>query len=403
MNIWIFNHHALTPNMSGGTRHYDFAKELIKRGHSVTIVASSFHYSKYKEMKDYKDKNYLCEKIDGIDFIWIKTPPYFGNGISRVKNMISYTYKILKYIPKLDLSKPDIIVGSSVHLFAVWASYKLSCRYQTPFIMEVRDLWPQTLIDMGMSKWHPFIVLLSWLEKYLYKKADNIISNLPYAYDYIGKFVEKEKFIWISNGVDLSNIKYTPKEKNDKFIISYTGAIGVANNLQILLDVAKKLKDEKDIYFRIVGEGVEKEKLKVFVKENKLSNVSIENSVPKNEVTNILQNSDILFLSLKDSPLYRFGISLNKLFDYMASGRVIIFSGNSKNNPIKDANAGYSIAPDNVEVLEKTILEIYNLSQEKRDTIGQKIRKYAENNYSIEILVDKFEKLLEDEIRKKNA
>ena len=403
MNIWIFNHHALTPDMSGGTRHYDFAKELIKRGHSVTIVASSFHYSKYKEMKDYKDKDYLFEKIDDINFIWIKTPPYFGNGISRVKNMISYTYKVLKYIPKSNLLKPDIVVGSSVHLFTVWAAYKLSCKYKTPFIMEVRDLWPQTLIDMGISKWHPFIVLLRWLEKYLYKKADRIVSNLPYAYDYIGKFVEKEKFIWISNGVDLSNIKYTLKEKNDKFIISYTGAIGIANNLKILLDVAKKLKEKKDIYFRIVGEGAEREKLKTFVKENDLSNVSIENSVAKNEVTNILQNSDILFLSLKDSPLYRFGISLNKLFDYMASGRVVIFAGNSKNNPIKDANAGYSIIPDDVEDLEKTILEIYNLSQEKRDAIGQKIRKYAEDNYSIEILVDKFEKLLEDEMRNKNA
>jgi len=403
LNIWIFNHHALTPDMSGGTRHYDFAKELIKRGHSVTVVASSFHYSKYKEMKDYKDKDYLCEKIDGINFIWIKTPPYLGNGISRVNNMIFYTFKVLKYIPKLNLSKPDIIVGSSVHLFAVWAAYKLSCIYNTTFVMEVRDLWPQTLIDMGISKWHPFIILLGWLEKFLYKKADKIISNLPYAYDYIGKFVKKEKFIWISNGVDLSNIKYTPKEKNDKFIISYTGAIGIANNLQILLDVAKKLKDNENIYFRIVGEGAEKEKLKVFVEENNLSNVSIENSVPKNEVTNILQNSDTLFLSLKDSPLYKFGISLNKLFDYMASGRVIIFAGNSKNNPIKDANAGYSIAPDDVEDLQKTILEIYNLSQEKRDKIGQKIRKYAEDNYSIEILVDKFEKLLVDEIRKKNA
>lgn len=403
MNIWIFNHHALTPDMSGGTRHYDFAKELIKRGHSVTIVASSFHYSKYKEMKDYKDKDYLCEKIDGIDFIWIKTPAYFGNGISRVKNMISYTYKVLKYIPKLDLSKPDIIVGSSVHLFTVWAAYKLSCKYKTPFIMEVRDLWPQTLIDMGISKWHPFILLLGWLERYLYKKSNKIISNLPYAYDYIGQFVKKEKFIWISNGVDLSNIKYIPKEQEENFIISYTGAIGIANNLQILLDVAKRLKDKKDIYFKIVGEGAEKEKLKSFVKENKLSNVSIENSVPKNEVTNILQNSDILYFNLKDSPVFNYGISSNKLYDYMASGRVIIFSTKAKNNPIKDANAGYSIAPDNVEVLEKTILEIYNLSQEKRDTIGQKIRKYAENNYSIEILVDKFEKLLEDEIRKKNA
>jgi len=389
--------------MSGGTRHYDFGIELVKRGHTVTIIASSFHYSKYREMKDYKDKDYLCERIDGIDFIWIKTPPYFGNGISRVKNMISYTSKVLKYIPKLDLSKPDIIVGSSVHLFAVWAGYKLSCKYKTPFIMEVRDLWPQTLIDMGMSKWHPFVVLLGILEKYLYKKADKIISNLPYAYNYIGRFVRKEKFEWISNGVDLSNIKYIPKDKTEKFVISYTGAIGIANNLQILLDVAKKLKEKKDIFFRIVGEGAEKEKLKTFVKENNLSNVSIENSVPKNEVTNILQNSDVLFLSLVDSPLYRFGISLNKLFDYMASGRVIIFAGNSKNNPISDASAGYTIRPNDLGELEKTILEVYNLSQKERNDIGKRIRKYAEENYSTEILVDKFERLLENEIKKKNA
>lgn len=403
MDIWILNHHALTPDMSGGTRHYDFAKELVTRGHSVTIVASSFHYSRYKEMKEYGHEEYLEESIDGIDFVWIKTPTYFGNGVARVTNMISYTYKVLKYIPKLNLSKPDIIVGSSVHLFAVWAAYRLSCRYKIPFIMEVRDLWPQTLIDMGISKWHPFILVLSLLEKYLYKKADKIISNLPYADDYIGRFVEKEKFTWISNGVDLSNIHYTPKEKNEKLIVSYTGAVGIANNLQILLDVAKELKDKKNIFFRIVGDGAQKEDLKAFVNENNLLNVSIENSIPKNEVTNILQNSDVLFLSLKDSPLYRFGISLNKLFDYMASGRVIIFASNSKNNPIKDADAGYSILPNDAISLEKTILEIYDLPQEKRDAIGQKIRKYVENNYSIEVLVDKLERLLEDEIKRKNA
>jgi len=402
MNIWILNHHALTPDMSGGTRHYDFAKELISRGHKVTIVASSFHYSKYKEMKEYGEKEYLEETIDDIDFIWIKTPAYFGNGFFRVKNMLSYSLKVLKYIPRLDLTKPDIIVGSSVHLFAVYSAYKLSKRYNSPFIMEVRDIWPQTLIDMGISKWHPFIILLGLLEKYLYKKADKIISNLPYAYEHIEKFASKEKFAWISNGVDLSNIKYVEKEKNENFVISYTGAIGVANNLQILLDVARKLKDRKDIYFRIVGAGVEKEKLQNFVKKQNLKNVTIENPVHKNEVSNILENSDVLFLSLIDSPLYRFGISLNKLYDYMASGRVIIFAGNSKNDSIKDAQAGYSIDPDNIVELEKTILEIYSLSQKDRNEIGKKIREYVENNYSIEVLVDKFELLLKEEIRKFN-
>lgn len=402
MDIWIFNHHALTPEMSGGTRHYDFAKELVKRGHNVTIVASSFHYSKYKEMRNYGDKEYLIEIIENIRFVWIKTPLYYGNGINRVKNMFSYTSKVLRYIPKLGLTKPNIIIGSSVHLFAVFAAYRLSLKYKTPFIMEVRDLWPQTLIDMGISKWHPFILLLGWVEKYLYKKADRIISNLPYAYDYIGQFVKRDKFEWISNGVDLSNIGYVRKEKSEKFIISYTGAIGIANNLQILLDVAKRLKNKKDIYFRIVGEGAEKEKLKKFVKEEDLYNVSIENAVPKNEVYDILKNSDVLYFNLKDSPVFNYGISSNKLYDYMASGRVIIFSSKAKNNPIKEANAGFSIMPDDIDSLENTILEVYSLSQEEKNNIGKKIRKYTEDNYSIETLVDKLEVLLKDETRKYN-
>lgn len=384
--------------MSGGTRHYDFAKELVKRGHQVTIIASSFHYSKYQEMKDYAVSSYLVEMIDGVRFIWLKTPPYFGNGVGRVKNMLGYTYNALKLIPKLKLEKPDIIVGSSVHLFAVWAAYRFSKKYRVPFIMEVRDLWPKTLIDMGISKWHPFIIMLGFLERYLYKKADKIISNLPYAYEYIEQFVDKSKIVWISNGVDLSNIKYAPKIKTEKFVISYAGAIGVANNLQLLLEVANKLKDKKDIYFRIVGEGAEKESLINFVAQNNLQNVSIENPVPKNKVTRILQNSAVLYFNLKDSPVFNYGISSNKLFDYMASGRVIIFSTNAKNNPIKDANAGYSIEPDNIETLKNTILDIYHLPNEERLKIGSKIRQYAEDNYAIKVLVDKFEHLLMAEV-----
>jgi len=403
MNIWIFNHHALTPDMSGGTRHYDFAKVLVQRGHTVTIVASSFHYSKYKEMKEYSNKEYLQEIIDGVNFIWIKTPPYFGNGLARVKNMLSYTYKVLKIISKLNLKKPDIIIGSSVHLFAVYVAYKLSQKYHTPFIMEVRDIWPQTLIDMGISKWHPFIIVLGWLEKYLYNKADKIISNLPYAFDHIGKFVSKDKFIWISNGVDLDNIIYLEKIETEKFTISYTGAIGVANNLTLLVDVAEALKEKKNIYFRIVGDGAEKLKLKELVKLKKLKNVSIEDSVAKNEVSNILQSSDILYFNLKDSPVFNFGISSNKLFDYMAAGRVVIFSTKAKNNPIKDADAGYSIEPDTLKQLEQTIIDIYSLQQIDRNKIGKQSRVYVEKNYSMRVLTNKLEKLLEDEVRKYNA
>ncbi len=398
MTIWILNHHALTPQMSGGTRHYDFARELIKRGHKVAIISSSFHYSKYIEMKEYEEKEHICEYVDGIEWVWLKTPPYRGNGMARVKNMLSYTRKALKIIPTLDLSKPDIIIGSSVHLFAVYAAYKLSRKYKIPFVMEVRDLWPQTLIDMGISKRHPFIIILGILERFLYRKADKIISNLPYAYEYISDYAPPQKFEWISNGVDLRNISYKEKSESSPFVVSYTGAMGVANNLGVLVEAADKLKEDKNIIFRIIGDGVEKQKLKEMVQAKGLENITIEDPVAKSQIPDILAVSDILYFNLKDSPVFRYGISSNKLFDYMAAGRVVIFSTNAANNPIKEANGGFTIAPDEVDELVATIKQIISMTHEQRTQMGRRNREYCEKFYSTKVLVDKLEKVLQDEV-----
>lgn len=403
MNIWIFNHHALTPRMGGGTRHYDFARELIRRGHSVTLIASSFHYAKYKEMKEYADQEYLQENIDGVDFIWIKTPPYFGNGVARVKNMLSYTYKVLRIIPTLHLQQPDIIIGSSVHLFAVYAAYRLSKRYHTPFIMEVRDIWPQTLIDMGVSKWHPFIFLLGRLEKYLYKKANRIITTLPYAHEHIGKLVPQEKVVWVSNGVDIANIPYIEKQPGEKFVISYTGAIGIANNLKVFILAAELLREKKEICFRIVGEGAQKEALNAIIRQKKLENITLEAAVPKQEVGTILHSSDVLYLGLKDSPLYKYGMSMNKLYDYMAAGRVIVFATNVRNNPVKDANAGFTVLPDDAEALKNTLIKVYRMSQAERNRIGKQSRAYVKKYYTIEVLTDKLESVLQKELEEQYA
>jgi len=398
VTIWILNHHALTPQMSGGTRHYDFARELIKRGHKVAIISSSFHYSKYIEMKEYEEKEHICEYVDGIEWVWLKTPPYRGNGMARVKNMLSYTRKALKIIPTLDLSKPDIIIGSSVHLFAVYAAYKLSRKYKIPFVMEVRDLWPQTLIDMGISKRHPFIIILGILERFLYRKADKIISNLPYAYEYISDYAPPQKFEWISNGVDLRNISYKEKSESSPFVVSYTGAMGVANNLGVLVEAADKLKEDKNIIFRIIGDGVEKQKLKEMVQAKGLENITIEDPVAKSQIPDILAVSDILYFNLKDSPVFRYGISSNKLFDYMAAGRVVIFSTNAANNPIKEANGGFTIAPDEVDELVATIKQIISMTHEQRTQMGRRNREYCEKFYSTKVLVDKLEKVLQDEV-----
>ncbi len=396
MNIWILNHHAVTPQMSGGTRHYDFAKELIKRGHQVTIAASSFHYSKLEEMKDYKLNDYLIEEIDSVKFIWFKTPPYFSNGVKRVVNMLVYTKKALQVLPKLNLQKPDIIIGSSVHLFAVYAAYKLSKRYEVPFIMEVRDLWPQTLIDMGMSKYHPFIMVLGQLEKYLYKRADKIITLLPDAYEYIEKFVNRDKIVWISNGVDIENIQYSKAIDNKKFTILYAGAIGEANNLIDLVLVAEQLKYEDKIVFKIVGNGPQKAYILDEIKRLKITNISIEDPVSKHEISKLLESADVLFFNLKDSPVFRYGISSNKLFDYMAAGRAIIFASNASNNPVKEADGGFTITPGSIVELKDVIMKLFNLKLSEKINLGNNNRLYVEQNYAIDLLVKKLENVIKE-------
>ena len=398
MNIWMINHHALLPGMSGGTRHYDFAKELVKRGHSVTIIAASFHYSQFQEMKVYKEsQNYLLENIDGIDFIWFKTPAYKGNGFGRVKNMLSFMFGIINTIPKLHLAIPDTIIGSSVHLFTVYSAYILSKRYKSKFIMEVRDLWPQTLIDMGISKWHPFILLLGFLEKYLYKKADIIVTNLPKAHLYIEKLgIDKKKIAWISNGTALSDVKREYKQKlaKDKFNVLYTGAHGFANNLGILIDVADFLKDEDKIHFTLVGDGALKQELIDKSKSLSLLNVTFISSVSKDEVFDYLYDADLLYVGLKNLPLYRYGMSMNKVFDYMSVKKPILFVSAIEDNIIETINGGIVIKENDIEKISDSIKVFTSLSKEDIVVYGENNFNYLKQNYTIKILVDKLEKLL---------
>lgn len=405
MNVWIFNHHALTPEMTGGTRHYDFAKELINRGHRVTIVASSFHYSKYKEMKDYRESEYLQENIDGINFIWIKTPPYLGNGIARVKNMLSYSWKVLKIIPSLNLEKPDVIIGSSVHLFAVYSAYKLSKKYKVPFIMEVRDLWPQTLIEMGVSKWHPFILLLAFLEKFLYKKADKIITLLPKAYQYIEKLnINIDKVVWISNGSSvIKDDTYTNCLDSSKFNIVYTGSHGVANDLDRLIDVAYILRRYNDkIHFTLIGNGVLKEQLIHKAASLKLYNISFLDAVEKQKVIHYLKSADLLYVGLQNLSLYKYGISMNKIFDYMNAKKPILFVSDIQDSVIQQANAGKVISSDNLTIVAEAIISFLEMSESELDAYGQNGYNYLKKHFSIEVLTNRLEQLLKDEIRQYN-
>lgn len=406
MNIWIVNHYAMTPQLPGITRHFDFAKELVSRGHEVTIFASSYHHSKQSETKEYQEGQQISlEEIEGVHYVWVKTRAYHDNGIRRVMNMYDFASIFYKNAPALSQkNRPDVVVGSSLHLFGTLSAFLFAKKEKIPFVLEIRDLWPQTLIDMGMSKWHPFVLLQGWIERYLYKNSKKIITLLPKSHLYIEKFgIDPNNIAYIPNGVDLQRFetvttKDTQLFREGRFSVVYTGSIGKANNIETLIETAKLLHGHTDIQFIIAGGGPLKTLLEKRVKEYKLNNVLFLGSIPKNDIIHILKSADCLIFPLKYTPVFRFGISSNKLFDYMAAKKPIIFASNSINNPVKDSNGGITIPPEDEKALAEAILKISDMSKEKQQTMGQNAYDYVKTHHAIPVLVDMFEKTLIEEI-----
>ncbi|MGC9019436.1 MAG: glycosyltransferase, partial [Candidatus Bipolaricaulaceae bacterium] len=171
MNIWIFNHYAIPPDLPGGTRHYDLGRELVKRGHRVVIFATSFHHYLHRETRLRPGERWKVEDVDGLKFVWIRTPPYQRNDWRRVRNMVAFAVRAWQLghkLPKLapEIGNPDVVIGSSPHLLTPLAAYWVARHYRVPFVMEVRDLWPQTIIDMGeLSARHPITKALQALER----------------------------------------------------------------------------------------------------------------------------------------------------------------------------------------------------------------------------------------------
>jgi glycosyltransferase involved in cell wall biosynthesis len=396
MNIWIFNHYAITPDMPGGTRHYDLGTELTRKGHNVTIFASSINYATRREERLKAGEWYGVEWVNGIQYVWLRTFTYLKNDWRRVVNWVSYFLGVLIFSIKRK-ERPDVVIGSSVHLFAPLAACIVSRLKRSKFIFEVRDLWPQTLIDMGsMSKNHPLIIFFRFLEGFLYRNADKIITLLPNAGDYIEKFgISEEKIVWIPNGVDVSSFKGNLVSKHyyipGKFTIMYLGAHGSANALNVILDAGKILQDRGNdkICFLLVGDGPEKKDLIKKAGFLGLRNIEFHSPIPKNCIQNIMGKANAFIFNLEDLPVFKYGISSNKLFGYMNAEKPVIFSCNSYNNPVKEARAGITVPPRNAKALADASEKLYSLPAAKRLNMGKRGRLYVEKNHNIEKLADK--------------
>jgi glycosyltransferase involved in cell wall biosynthesis len=403
MKILIINHYAVPPVESGGTRHYSLGKELMKRGHKVKILAANFSHQKRVPLVPGVHESIHENHYDELPFIWIKVPPYKRNSPARAINMLSFTKTLLVNKYFRDMDRPDIVIGSSPHPFAAWAAYRLALRWNIPFVFEVRDLWPQSLIDLGrISPKHPGVSFLAKLEKHLYRNAVRIITLLPGARDYIQSLgIKSDKIVWVPNGIDVSlSLKEEHKTHTGLFTIMYAGNHGFGNGLENIVKCAEILNNagHSRIIFRLIGDGPQKEYLRRIAAEKNLSNIRFEEPVPKKDIPTVLKQADAFIMLMKDSPVFKWGVSPNKLFDYLYAARPIIFAVNAYNNPVKEGKAGITVPPEDPQKLAEAVIRLYNMSYDERMQMGLNGQKYVLENHDFTALGAKLEKALLESI-----
>ena len=401
--IWIINQYSSTPETGVGGRHYYFAKSLAQLGYEVYLVGAAFTH--LLREPPVLENNFKVEPIaDNFNFVWVKMPTYAeAHSKKRIANWFSFAWKITKL--KNILPKPDVILYSSPSLVGYLGAEKLARDLSVPLAFEVRDIWPLTLCELGgYSENHPFIRLLQWIEDRAYKNSDFVLSNLKNSYEHMqSRGMEPEKFAWVPNGflkeevesaqpLEQSTLNQLPK---DKFIVGYAGTLGIANALDSFIRAANELKGYSEIAFVLVGNGKLKQRLQQQVNELGLTNVYFVDAIPKRQVQSLLKVFNVCYIGLTKDPLFRFGVSPNKLFDYLYAGKPILYAIDSgRYTPVTDSQSGIQIEPENVEHIVDGVLKLYNMSPEERAVMGSNGHQEAVQSYEYGSLTKKLASIL---------
>lgn len=353
MNIWLINHYAVPPQYYPLARQTYFAKHLMEMGHSVTVIsASSVHNSNPPKNLITDGAPYREEVDDGVHHVYIRCCDCTGNGLKRIYNMCEFAWKLPGVCRRLP--KPDAIVATSMPPMSCAMGVHLGRKWGCKTVAEIADLWPESIVAYGIAgAKNPAVIALRRLEKWIYKKADAVVFTMEGAYDYIIEQgwemdIPREKVHYINNGVDLEQFDYNKAhytvddadlDDPDTFKVVYAGSIRRVNNLGLLLDAAKQIKDPR-VKFLIWGDGDEKEALEKRTADEQITNVVFKGKVEKKYVPSIVSRANANFIHGDDNALFRYGISPNKLFDYFAAGKPVLMDMQAKYNPAERFSCG---------------------------------------------------------------
>jgi len=402
MNILLINHYAGSPKYGMEYRPYYLAHEWVKNGHNVRIVAASESHVRHKS--PILNKRVTFENIDSIEYVWLKSPTYQGNGVKRVLNMISFIKSLfLQQKSFLKNFNPDVVIASSTYPLDIYPAKQIAKKFNAKLVFEIHDLWPLSPIELGnISPYHPFILMLQHAENFYCRHADRIVSILPNVKEHLLKHgMALDKLTCVPNGIviddwnkklPLSTTELEPimNIKNKfNFLVGYVGGHGIANGLKHFIQTAELSKD-KNIAYILVGQGTEKEYLQQYAKKLNLENIFFIPPIEKKKVPSMLELLDILFIASNKLPIYQFGISPNKLFDYMMAAKPIINAIDAGNDLVKESGCGISCDAENSEAIFEAVIKLQNMPTKQRKIMGEKGKKYVIQHHDYQILAQNF-------------
>jgi glycosyltransferase involved in cell wall biosynthesis len=394
--IWLVNQYAGSPAHGMEFRHYELGRQLAALGHQVVVVSGSFSHLFTSPPTIHGA--YTFESIDGVSYCWVKVPAYRRpTSLGRVINMAVFAARLYR-LPIRHLARPDAIVVSSPSPFPILPAGRWAKRFGARLIFEVRDIWPLTLQELGgLSGRHPLVILLRWFERRAYRDAERVVSVLPEAGSYLERHgVPADRIAVIQNGISPEALSVQSRSvppaiqtatSRPSFNVGFVGTLGVANALETLVDAARLVADE-GINVVIVGHGSDEARLRE--RASDLPNVIFVGPVSKADVPGALQAFDACYVGYHRSPLYRFGISPNKLFDYMAAGRPVILAAAAANDPVGEGGCGITVPPDDPPALADAFRQLRDMPTQERDRLGANGRAFVQREHSYAALARRF-------------
>ena len=397
--LFIFRQYASYPKLSGGIRHYEIAKELIKHNFESYIFTASFNHHKKKDIKKFKGL-YITEEIDGINFVWVKSFPYYKNNWRRAINIITYGFSSFfaaTSLMKKNSIRPDYVIGSVAHFFSIMSAYFISKKGNSKYIIDVGDLWPEVFVyNNNMKRSDILFRIMKGTMHYFYKRADLIMCLSKSSRQYFIDNGYKNKSIVIAPSLPIDSASYDlSNKKNDNnvfFDIVYIGSFQVGYHLKNVIEAAAILKNKtnnNNIRFILIGDGETKQKLINSIHNLTLSNIILEPSIPKNEVSNRLKNASAFLLIQEET---EFGFP-NKLLDYTKAAKPILYATPTKHEILEwpcCIQANY----DDPLTIAESAEKLSNLSADTLKKMSSVARAYFEEKHDIEVNISTLQNAL---------